>query len=90
MFGGSDGTTYFNDTWTWDGQTWTNQKPPSSPTPRALPALAADDHEVVLFGGQDPNGNPLGDTWTWNGTTWTKLDIVGGPSPRIASMMASY
>jgi hypothetical protein len=37
LFGGADANgNYLNDTWTWDGITWTQQFPPVSPPGRAL------------------------------------------------------
>jgi hypothetical protein len=42
---------------------------------------------VVLFGGFDEAGDPLGDTWVWNGTTWTPLDPPHSPSPRYGMAM---
>ena len=71
MFGGYDGATYLNDTWLFDGVSWT-RAPHSrvSPRPRANAQMAYDSvtRKVVLFGGY--NGTHyLGDTWIWDGTT---------------------
>ena len=87
MFGGIGATTTLDDTWIWDGAAWTQQQTDAGPPARAAATSAANHQEVVLFGGQDPNGVLLGDTWTWNGTSWTRLNIAG-PSPRMGSMMA--
>ena len=27
-------------------------------------------HQLILFGGQGADGQPLGDTWAWNGASW--------------------
>jgi hypothetical protein len=64
LFGG-----FTNDTWTWDGTTWTKQHPATSPTARQLPSMAYDaaTSTAVLFGGNiagHPRRTP-GDTWTW-------------------------
>ena len=62
----------FGDTWSWNGQNWTQEFPAGSqPTPRTSPAIAYDSarNEMVMFGGQSPNGN-LTDTWVYNGTIW--------------------
>src|SRR6516164_2160550 len=75
MFGGYDGVTYLNDTWLFDGVSWTRAIGSRlSPGPRANAQMAYDSvtHKVVLFGGY--NGTRyLGDTWIWDGTTfqWT-------------------
>ena len=67
-----------NDTWTWNGQRWSQRHPDKSPGARfgALVAYDAIHNRVVLFGGDSPgtnNGLPLDDTWTWDGTSWTPL-----------------
>jgi hypothetical protein len=80
LFGGEGGGTVgdrgtLGDTWTWNGATWTEQHPATSPAPRRDSAMADDTATgtVVLFGGYDPQGVPLGDTWAWNGTTWNQI-----------------
>jgi hypothetical protein len=70
LFGGWNGS-YLGDTWTWDGTTWTEQQPPTSPAARngMVTAFDAARGEVVGFGGHDGTV-AYGDTWTWDGTTW--------------------
>jgi Galactose oxidase, central domain len=91
LFGGSTGTTDFNDTWTWDGTTWTQQFPPVSPPARDQMSFAYDaaTRKVVLFGGGNTAANSfLGDTWTWDGIakTWTQQNPAASPSARRAPM----
>jgi len=99
LFGGiGDEGTYFNDTWTWDGATWTQQFPPVSPPARAIEPQGmtydAATKTVVLFGGLNSgrpcqsSGNALGDTWTWDGIakTWTEQFPAASPSARRAPM----
>ena len=82
LFGGFDGTNYLADTWTWDGTTWTEQTPATSPPARAGATMEYFDGQVVLFGGY--NGTSyLNDTWTWDGTTWTEQS---GTNPRRGPM----
>ncbi len=80
LFGGSRSVarnviTSFSDTWTWDGQSWTEQ-PPSEPsnsnTPR--PSLAYDiaRREVVLW-------QPTIGTWTWDGRAWIHKQPTASP-----------
>jgi hypothetical protein len=71
LFGGYDGTTHFNDTWTWDGARWTEQHPADSPSPRRSFGMVYDPvrRETVLFGGTD-GVTTFGDTWIWDGTDW--------------------
>jgi hypothetical protein len=75
-------------TWTWDGTTWTQQQPASSPSPREYAAMAYDaaTKTVVLFGGTA--AGPLNDTWTWNGTTWTQQHPATSPPADIDVPMA--
>src|SRR5580704_17181410 len=60
LFGGDTGTVnaFLNDTWVWDGTTWTQKSPQNSPPARYQHAMAYDSAhgQVVLFGGL--NGNP--------------------------------
>src|SRR5206468_2208845 len=60
-----------NDTWAWDGTTWIQLHPPTSPPPRAAFGIAydVDRQDVVIFGGE---GGALTSTWTWDGATWTE------------------
>jgi hypothetical protein len=68
MFGGNAPGRYLNDTWTWNGRTWTRQHPAASPSARDGAAMAydADTRTAVLFGGvPDVGTGELGDTWAW-------------------------
>ena len=78
-----------DDTWTWNGTTWTEQHPATSPPPRWDATLAYNPttRTLVLFGGQSFD-RVFGDTWTWNGTTWTEQHPAMSPSPRIRVAMA--
>ena len=71
VFGGTDGT-LLDDTWEYDGATWT-QGPAAPPalTPRKLHAMTFDlaRQRVVLFGGDD--GSLLNDTWIYDGAAWS-------------------
>jgi hypothetical protein len=92
-FGGRlDGTTFVNDTWTWDGQNgWIQQSPSASPSARVVHTMAFDPvrNEIVLFGGRNGTpGSPLSDTWTWNGTTWTPKAPAASPPGRFDYGMA--
>jgi hypothetical protein len=69
-----------NDTWLWDGTTWTLAVPTSSPSPRVGAAMAYDEdrQRVVLFGGF-ANSSYLDDTWEWDGTDWTLVQPASRP-----------
>jgi hypothetical protein len=94
LFGGDGNGTGFpflNDTWTWNGTTWTQLSPAASPPPtgQAVMAYDANSGQLVLFGGTNDEGlNILGDTWTWNGTTWTQQTTVASPEARFFAAMA--
>jgi hypothetical protein len=88
LFGGDAG--YFaNDTWSWDGTTWTKLEPATSPPPRYDTAMAYDSRRkrVVLFGGGITNGL-ANDTWEWDGTTWTQINTPTIPHVRYNHSMA--
>ena len=68
LFGGfneSISASLLNDTWTWDGTTWTQQAPVHHPSAREGAPMAYDaaTSTAVLFGGVGPH--LFGDTWTW-------------------------
>lgn len=92
LFGGENTEqrtpTLLNDVWTWDGHTWTQQRPAKSPVARSQAAMAYDATRqvVVLFGGT--TGSPLDDTWTWDGRTWTQQHPATSPSGRYRASMA--
>jgi hypothetical protein len=87
LFGGGFESPDFSDTWSWDGTTWTQIRV-SGPSARWQAAMARLNDTLVLFGGQEPDGNYLADTWTWNGTAWTQAKVAG-PSARRMAVMAT-
>src|SRR4029077_16949802 len=74
LFGGGSGGVDQNTTWLWDqvGATWTQLSPVQSPPAREGAGMAYDAalHRVILFGGQDNNGN-FNDTW----------ELISTPTP---------
>jgi hypothetical protein len=100
LFGGEiqTGTNFYtgasygplSDTWTWNGTSWTQQLPPTSPPPRFEAAMAYDASigQVLLFGGNGTNDTNMSDTWIWNGTTWTQQFPTTSPSPRYGATTA--
>jgi hypothetical protein len=79
MFGGLYlANSAMDQTWTWDGTTWTKRRPATIPPARFNHAMAYDasTHSVVLTGGAgsstDGTFPALDDTWTWDGVTWTR------------------
>ena len=66
LFGGYEygGTLELDDTWEWDGTTWTQLSPTTTPPKRYDCNMVYDGARgvVVMFGGYD-EGVPFGDTW---------------------------
>lgn len=96
-FGGVDGKGKASDeTWVWNGQTWAEVKPKSSPSPRSQAAMVWDPvgQRVLLFGGRNSAKNDsdvLDDLWAWDGSTWTEVDATAStdqPSARAGAAMA--
>lgn len=72
------------DTWTWNGTTWTQRAPPTSPAPRQGAMLAYDpgSQSLLMYGGYVSTSlglPPLEETWRWDGTTWTQLHPPTSP-----------
>src|SRR2546421_3913504 len=97
LFGGqtvSPITPILNDTWTWDGTTWTQQHPARSPASRISTAITYDAarERVVLFGGDSGQGQQFsggyGDTWTWDGANWLQASAGTSPPGRTGAALA--
>jgi hypothetical protein len=83
IFGGMDlrpqpaghGQPRLQDTWTWDGNTWSERTPVTSPPAAYGPALVYDTKlgQVVALVDVSQGTKQLTQTWTWDGTTWAKL-----------------
>jgi hypothetical protein len=93
LFGGfgaaADGHA-LDDTWTYNGTTWTATSPATSPPPRGDASMAFDPAlgQMVLFGGEGAGGAQLSDTWTYAGSTWTPVSPPTGPSARTGASLA--
>src|SRR5438270_7263952 len=95
LFGGDTHTApngILNDTWSFDGTTWTQLQPAHQPPPRYDAAMAYDpvNHEIVLFGGFVDQVSFVNDTWTFDGTDRTQRSSGTGtdPSQRYGAAMA--
>lgn len=77
---------YLNDTWVWDGATWTQMFPSVIPPENAgmIMAYYAGRREVLMFGGWADSS-----TWTWDGRNWTKELPSVAPSSRWVAPIAS-
>ena len=79
-----NGSVYYQDTWEWNGSTWTNVTPSgTNPSAGGGSSMAFDSARGrgVLF---DSNN-----TWEWDGSTWTKVTPVG-MSPSVAETAIAY
>jgi hypothetical protein len=69
LFGGQSPSSVLNDTWEWNGGSWTSIDVSTAPPARLTSALAYDalHHRAILFGGGDPSNGLgfLGDTWSY-------------------------
>jgi len=87
LFGGIEfpfsGT--FTGTWEWDGTSWVDRTPATSPSPRSAHAMVYDAARgrVLLFGGG------TADTWEWDGSTWVELTPDTSP-PALAGHAMVY
>jgi len=84
LFGGTTGFNGFlGDTWEWDGNTWTEVAPTTSPPARSSAAMAFDavrERIVLTLGIGLVNGaRYLTDTWEYDGTTWTEVTTATRP-----------
>lgn len=85
VFGGSTSLSggLMNDTWEFNGTTWTKLSPTASPAARNDHAMCYDTvgKRVLLFGGRIASGDAT-DTWSWDGKTWTQITTKTSPPGR--------
>jgi len=96
LFGGHQGSfaNLLNDTWEYDGLTWTQITTSNAPSSRFGHAMAFDSARQVttLFGGSTSVqvGATLNDTWEYDGSTWTQVITANSPSGRYGHGMAYH
>ena len=76
LFGGASAAANpAEDTWEYDGTTWTQLNVVPRPPARSAHAMAFDAARgrVVLNGGYEGTSNWLDDTWEWDGSSWTEI-----------------
>lgn len=84
LFGGTATFAPNNQTWTYDGTTWTQLAPSASPSARALASLAHDPvrNRYVLFGGWTSAfsvGTANNQTWEFDGANWSQVNPTTSP-----------
>jgi len=89
LFGGWAGALYYNDTWEWDGSSWTKMNPVIKPQARYYHAMTYDSArgKTVLFGGNSGT-ETNNETWEWDGDKWTPKSPLTKPSARYGHAMA--
>ncbi|MCU0863364.1 MAG: hypothetical protein MUC36_06210 [Planctomycetes bacterium] len=93
LFGGTNGTTWFNDLWHFSdaNPTWilTNTQP--SPPARDIHAMAFDElrNRLVVFGGRSASGQALDDTWEYDiaNNLWSLRNPPTRPQARFNAAM---
>lgn len=81
-----------SETWEWNGSSWTQRTPVTSPPARYLHAMAWDpvNQKVMVVGGCNSQCSvKLADTWEWDGTNWTELHPTTSPPVRNSHSMAT-
>jgi hypothetical protein len=78
------------DLWSFNGASWDNITPATSPTPRGDFGLAFDDSRdlLVLYGGV-LGDHILPDTWVYDGSSWHFVSTAATPRAR-SSMQMTY
>lgn len=84
LFGGQGTNSQFNDTWSFNGSSWTQLTPTNPPSVRSNASMCYDttNNIWVMFGGENEYGY-LVETWTLNsaGTAWTQVSVPNGTGP---------
>ena len=83
MFGGESGTpSATNETWLFDGTSWTQVNAAIAPTARSYAMAGTLGGKAVMFGGAAGGDalSPLGDTWVFDGVTWSQVPGQGPPA----------
>lgn len=90
LFGGVTSDNKLSDqTWEWNGETWSQIFPDRHPKARSKQAMAYDPvrKKIVLFGGWDGK-SVFNDTWEWNGKNWKQIKPKHQPAARCCHAMA--
>jgi hypothetical protein len=83
---------YPNDTWVYDGQSWSQLPTTNAPPGRYDHQMAYDPVRkvVVLFGGYRGDTGSLNDTWEFDGTNWHSVSPTTTPPRTWVAGMAYY
>ena len=79
LFGGVQPPSFPNDTWEWDGASWTLVHT-SGPGPRVWHRMVYDEaRQRCVMGGGAFNPVVYVDTWEWDGSSWVQTVANGFP-----------
>jgi hypothetical protein len=87
---GDDGG-FYDDTWRWDGASWSEVTPADGPGPRVnAPGVWHPGLDgILMVGGGTGQDDPFSaETWLWRDDTWTDITGAVEPSPRNAHALA--
>lgn len=81
--------TLFDDTWAWDGTSWTDISGQVRPPQREFSSITFDPGRgrVVLSGGL-AEFVPVNDTWELVGDRWELVPVASPPAPRLGHVLA--
>lgn len=83
-----------NETWEWDGTTWSQATPTASAGNRYQYGACFDAlrGRVVMYGGKSTQllGIPNNETWEYDGATWAQITTTGNPGPRERPAMCFH
>lgn len=92
LFGGelSGDAGVSDETWLWNGTSWSRGLNTKSPAGRSKASMAYDTagKRIILFGGRDPSGALLSDTWEWKAGEWRQLTWPKAPEARSGHRLA--
>ncbi|MCI4320439.1 MAG: hypothetical protein L3K23_10000 [Thermoplasmata archaeon] len=87
LYGGTSarphGPLLFNDTWKFQGGSWSRLYPAHNPGGRydAVATYDAKDGYLLMLGGQGYSA--VGLAWAWNGTDWAQVASTGAVPPSV-------
>lgn len=72
-----------DETWEWDGRSWSERPSATDPPPRWGEAMVYDGARgrVILFGGCCNEELNLNDMWAWTGARWLRVQPTSGSVP---------
>ncbi|MFN3240353.1 MAG: kelch repeat-containing protein [Planctomycetota bacterium] len=84
-----NGATSHNESWSWDGLSWSQLQPSQSPPPRYAHGMSYDPfrQKTIVYGGT-VNFGYADDTWEFDGNSWQQVIPAATPGQRERIMLA--